>query len=643
MINIALLILLIPLIGTFILLYLQNSSKKLTIITSNLSILLSFLLSLYLLFIYISSNASAISQDVLTFADVKIYSLSFGLYIDSLSLVMCAVVTSVSFLVHYYSISYMKGEKSFNRFFVYTNFFTFSMLLIVLSNNFFQLFIGWELVGLSSYLLIGFWIKKDSAIKANYKAFLVNRVGDIGLILGLCLIFISYNTTDYNEVFQMKDTINSTAINILGYTFNTLSFICLLLFIGAMAKSAQVPLHFWLPDSMEGPTPISALIHAATMVTAGIYMVARLSPLYVLAEDVSLFILYIGSVTAFFLGLVALVQNDIKRIIAYSTISQLGYMTAALGASLYSLAIFHLITHAFFKALLFLCAGSIIIKCHHEQDIRKIGGLRKFMPITYMAFLYASLSLIGFPLTSGFYSKETIIDAVGYYGHTIPYIMLLLSIFTTTLYTAKIFSKVFFGECTLHIEDKKENVENKENDREMLMPLAVLTIPSVFLGIFIYDSLMLGTLFGPSLASQELVIFFYNNYVINSLNFFLHSFITINFLILLSGIVFSYFYYYKKSFEIKIPLFIKNILIEEYGFNNFSSKYIPKFQSFVAKYLWKKIDISTIDNGLINNTSHFFDKISYKIRKIHTGYIYHYSLTIISALILLLLIIRFRY
>lgn len=640
MINIALLILLIPLIGTFILLYLQNSSKKLTIITSNLSILLSLLLSLYLLFIYISSNASAISQDVLTFADVKIYSLSFGLYIDSLSLVMCSVVTSVSFLVHYYSISYMKDEKSFNRFFVYTNFFTFSMLLIILSNNFFQLFIGWELVGLSSYLLIGFWIKKDSAIKANYKAFLVNRVGDIGLILGLCLIFISYNTTDYNEVFQMKDTINSTTINIFGYTFNTLSFICLLLFIGAMAKSAQVPLHFWLPDSMEGPTPISALIHAATMVTAGIYMVARLSPLYVIAEDVSLFILYIGSVTAFFLGIVALVQNDIKRIIAYSTISQLGYMTAALGASLYSLAIFHLITHAFFKALLFLCAGSIIIKCHHEQDIRKIGGLRKFMPITYMAFLYASLSLIGFPLTSGFYSKETIIDAVGYYGHTIPYVMLLLSIFTTTLYTAKIFSKVFFGECTLHKEGEKDN---KENDREMLMPLVVLTAPSVFLGIFIYDSLMLGNLFESSLASQELVISFYNNYVINSLNFFLHSFMTINFLILLSGIIFSYFYFYKKSFEIKIPLFIKNILIEEYGFNNFSSKYIPEFQNFLAKYLWKKIDISTIDNGFINNTSNFINKVSHKVRKTHTGYIYHYSLTIITALILLLLIIRFRY
>jgi NADH-quinone oxidoreductase subunit L len=639
LINIALLLLLTPLIGTLILLYLQNSSKKLTIIISNLSILFSFLLSVYLLILYISSNASTLSKDVLVFADVKIYSLAFGLYIDSLSLVMCTVVTSVSFLVHYYSISYMKDEKSFNRFFIYTNFFTFSMLLIVLSNNFFQLFIGWELVGLSSYLLIGFWTRKDSAIKANYKAFLVNRVGDIGLILGLCLIFISYNTTNYNEVFQLKDIINNTNINIFGYTFNTLSLICLLLFIGAMAKSAQVPLHFWLPDSMEGPTPISALIHAATMVTAGIYMVARLSPLYVLAEDVSLFILYVGSITAFFLGIVALVQNDIKRIIAYSTISQLGYMTAALGASLYSLAIFHLITHAFFKALLFLCAGSIIIKCHHEQDIRKIGGLRRFMPITYMAFLYASLSLIGFPLTSGFYSKETIIDAVGYYGHTIPYIMLLLSIFTTTLYTAKIFSKVFFGESTLHLDSE---LKNKENDTEMLIPLVVLTIPSVFLGIFIYDSLMLGTLFGTSLAAQELVVSFYNNYVINSLNFFLHSFLTINFLILLSAIIFGYFYYYKKSFVIKTPSFIKNILTEEYGFNTFSSKYIPELQNFITKYLWRRVDISAIDNGFVNNTSYLLNKISHKVRKVHTGFIYHYSLTIISALILLLLIIGYK-
>ncbi len=590
-----------------------------------------------MLYSFYSSNSGAISHNIFTFADVEQFSLHFGLYIDSLSLIMCSVVTSVSLLVHFYSIAYMKDDSSYNRFFIYTNFFTFSMLLIVLSNNFFQLFIGWELVGLSSYLLIGFWLKKDTAINANYKAFIVNRVGDVGLLLGLCLIFLIYGSTDYNEIFNLKYSIFSDQLNIFGYSFNTLSAVCFLLFIGAMAKSAQIPLHFWLPDSMEGPTPISALIHAATMVTAGIYMVARLSPLYELTDDVLLFILYVGSLTAFLLGLVALVQNDIKRIIAYSTISQLGYMTAALGASLYSLAMFHLITHAFFKALLFLCAGSIIIKCHHEQDIRKIGGLRKYMPITYLAFLYASLSLIGFPLTSGFYSKETIIDAIGYYGHTVPYILLLLSIFTTTLYTSKIFFKVFFGDST--ISDKFKS-SDEENDKEIIYPLFILTAPSVFIGLFIYDPLMNGSLFQSSLASSSLVSSFYNDYVINSLEFFLHSFLTINFLILFVAILFSYFFFYKKSFEFRVPDTIKKILTQEYGFNYFSSVLIPNYQKKITEYLWKNIDNSTIDNGLVNNTSNLLSLISNKIKKIQTGYIYHYSLVIISALILLLILSR---
>ena len=618
-------------------LFFQNSSKKLTSIISNTSILAAFLLSIYMLYSFYSSNSVAISQNIFTFADVEQFSLHFGLYIDSLSLIMCSVVTSVSLLVHFYSIAYMKDESSYNRFFIYTNFFTFSMLLIVLSNNFFQLFIGWELVGLSSYLLIGFWLKKDTAINANYKAFIVNRVGDVGLLLGLCLIFLIYGSTDYNEIFNLKYSIFSDQLNIFGYSYNTLSAVCFLLFIGAMAKSAQIPLHFWLPDSMEGPTPISALIHAATMVTAGIYMVARLSPLYELTDDVLLFILYVGSLTAFLLGLVALVQNDIKRIIAYSTISQLGYMTAALGASLYSLAMFHLITHAFFKALLFLCAGSIIIKCHHEQDIRKIGGLRKYMPITYLAFLYASLSLIGFPLTSGFYSKETIIDAIGYYGHTVPYILLLLSIFTTTLYTSKIFFKVFFGDSI--ISDKFKS-SDEENDKEIIYPLFILTAPSVFIGLFIYDPLMNGSLFQSSLASSSLVSSFYNDYAINSLEFFLHSFLTINFLILFVAILFSYFFFYKKSFEFRVPDTIKKILTQEYGFNYLSSVIIPSYQKKITEYLWKNIDNSTIDNGLVNNTSNLLSLISNKIKKIQTGYIYHYSLVIISALILLLILSR---
>ncbi len=640
MIILSLILLLSPLIGTLFLLLSQNSSRKITCLISNLSILISFTSSIILIYFFYSTDSKSLSLNILTFADIELFSLYFGLYIDSLSLIMSAVVTSVSLLVHYYSISYMKHDDSFNRFFIYTNFFTFSMLLIVFSNNFLQLFIGWELVGLSSYLLIGFWIKKESAIRANYKAFLVNRVGDVGLLLGLCLLLLSYNTTDYDQVFQLRNIIVQDQITIFGTSFNALSTICLLLFIGAMAKSAQVPLQFWLPDSMEGPTPISALIHAATMVTAGIYMVARLSPMYELTEDVLLFILYVGSITAFFLGLVALVQNDIKRIIAYSTISQLGYMTAALGASLYSLAMFHLITHAFFKALLFLCAGSIIIKCHHEQDIRKIGGLRKLMPLTYLAFLYASLSLIGFPLTSGFYSKESIIDAIGFYGHSIPYVMLLLSIFTTTLYTSKIFFKVFFGESTLHDDIRSSK---SENDKQMLLPLFILTAPSVFLGLFIYDPLMMGKLFQDSLAANNLVLSFYNEYVINSFKFFIHSFMTINFLILSLGLIFSYFYYYKKSFIIKGPKFIKSILDQEYGFNNISTDIIPNIQNTITKYLWKKIDISVIDNGLINNTSNFINSLSSKVKKYQTGFIYHYSLIIISALILLLIVVRVIY
>ncbi len=640
MIILTLVLLLSPLVGTLILMILQNSSRESSSLVSNLSILSSFLLSVFTLYLFYSTNSVAISSNVLTFAEIKLFSLYFGLYIDSLSLIMSVVVTSVSLLVHYYSISYMKDDKSFNRFFIYTNFFTFSMLMIVFSNNFFQLFIGWELVGLSSYLLIGFWIKKESAIKANYKAFLVNRVGDVGLLLGLCLIFLSYNTTDYNQIFEIKTIISSNETQIFGGSFNTLSAICFLLFVGAMAKSAQVPLQFWLPDSMEGPTPISALIHAATMVTAGIYMVARLSPLYELTEDVLLFILYIGSITAFFLGLVALVQNDIKRIIAYSTISQLGYMTAALGASLYSLAMFHLITHAFFKALLFLCAGSIIIKCHHEQDIRKIGGLRKYMPITYLAFMYASLSLIGFPLTSGFYSKESIIDAIGYFDHTIPYVMLLISIFTTTLYTSKIFLKVFFGEST--IQSSTDSVSD-ENDKQMLRPLFILTAPSVFLGLFIYDPLMLGYLFQDSLAASALTLSFYNDYVQNSWKFFTHSFMTVNFLILVFGLIFSYFYYYKKSLKFKVPLFIKNSLKQEYGFNNLSSTFVPKIQNTITKYLWKNVDVSMIDNGLINSTSNFLSLLSNRLKRLQTGYIYHYSLIIISALIFLLILMRITY
>jgi NADH-quinone oxidoreductase subunit L len=336
-----------------------------------------------------------------------------GFLVDRLTALMMVVVTFVSLMVHIYTIGYMHDDPGYQRFFSYISLFTFSMLMLVMSNNFLQLFFGWEAVGLVSYLLIGFWFKRESAIFANLKAFLVNRVGDFGFILGIAAVVMFSGSLDYATVFASADTIAGQSIQILpGSAWNAMTVVCILLFIGAMGKSAQAPLHVWLPDSMEGPTPISALIHAATMVTAGIFMVARMSPLFELSETALAVVITIGAITAFFMGLLGIVQNDIKRVVAYSTLSQLGYMTVALGASAYSAAIFHLMTHGFFKALLFLAAGSVIIAMHHEQDIRKMGGLRKYMPITYWTALVGSLALIGFPGSSGFFSKDLLIEAV---------------------------------------------------------------------------------------------------------------------------------------------------------------------------------------------------------------------------------------
>ena len=390
-----------------------------------------------------------------------------GFLVDRLTALMMCVVTFVSLMVHIYTIGYMHEDPGYQRFFSYISLFTFSMLMLVMSNNFLQLFFGWEAVGLVSYLLIGFWFKKESAIFANLKAFLVNRVGDFGFILGIAGVVMFTGSLDYATVFGGAETVAMHSIEVFpGNPWNAMTVICILLFIGAMGKSAQAPLHVWLPDSMEGPTPISALIHAATMVTAGIFMVARMSPLFELSTTALGFVIIIGSVTAFFMGLLGIVQNDIKRVVAYSTLSQLGYMTVALGASAYSAAIFHLMTHAFFKALLFLAAGSVIIALHHEQDIRKMGGIRKYMPITYWTALVGSLALIGFPGTSGFFSKDLLIEAVReshwHQGATagdqltywIAYLSVLLGVFVTALYTFRMFFLVFHGEERMDAETK---------------------------------------------------------------------------------------------------------------------------------------------------------------------------------------------
>ena len=376
-------------------------------------------------------------------------SFEVGFLIDSLTVLMMLVVTFVSLMVHIYTIGYMEEDAGYQRFFSYISLFTFSMLMLVMSNNFMQLFFGWEAVGLVSYLLIGFWYTRDTAIYANLKAFLVNRVGDLGFLLGIGLVLIVFGSLDYATVFTNAANHANDIAPIPGVSWNTMTAICILLFIGAMGKSAQFPLHVWLPDSMEGPTPISALIHAATMVTAGIFMVARMSPLFELSDTALSFVMVIGAITALFMGFLGIIQNDIKRVVAYSTLSQLGYMTAALGASAYTAAIFHLMTHAFFKALLFLAAGSVIIAMHHDQDIRNMGGLRKYMPITWITFLIGSLALIGTPFLSGFYSKDSIIEAVG--ESTLPvaglvYWALTLGVFVTAFYSFRLYFLVFHGE-----------------------------------------------------------------------------------------------------------------------------------------------------------------------------------------------------
>src|SRR5687767_12667988 len=406
-----------------------------------------------------------------------------GFLIDRLSATMMLVVTFVSLMVHIYTIGYMADDPGYQRFFSYISLFTFSMLMLVMSNNFLQLFFGWEAVGLVSYLLIGFWYTRPTAIYANLKAFLVNRVGDFGFLLGIALVLMYFGTLDYAAVFANSRQLAGNTIEIFpGAEWSLMTVICILLFIGAMGKSAQFPLHVWLPDSMEGPTPISALIHAATMVTAGIFMVARMSPLFELSETALSVVIVIGAITALFMALVAIVQNDIKRVIAYSTLSQLGYMTVALGASAYSAGIFHLMTHAFFKALLFLAAGSVIIAMHHEQDIRKMGGLSKYLPITYWTSVVGTLALIGFPGFSGFFSKDALIEAVHASttpGHTLAYWAVLSGVFVTALYSFRLLFVVFHGEERM---DRHTQEHLHETPWVVTGPLIALAIPSVIIG-----------------------------------------------------------------------------------------------------------------------------------------------------------------
>jgi len=592
-------------------------------------------------------GAEAENISVYTWAVTDGLRMEVGFLVDRLTALMMSVVTFVSLAVHIYTIGYMHEDPGYQRFFSYISLFTFSMLMLVMSNNFLQLFFGWEAVGLVSYLLIGFWFKRESAILANLKAFLVNRVGDFGFILGIAGVVMFTGSLDYATVFGSAESVASQSIEVLpGTPWNAMTVVCILLFIGAMGKSAQAPLHVWLPDSMEGPTPISALIHAATMVTAGIFMVARMSPLFELSETALAFVIVIGAVTAFFMGLLGIVQNDIKRVIAYSTLSQLGYMTVALGASAYSAAIFHLMTHAFFKALLFLAAGSVIIAMHHEQDIRKMGGVRKYMPITYWTALIGSLALIGFPGTSGFFSKDLLIEAVReshWHGqgavYWIAYLSVLLGVFVTALYSFRMFFLVFHGEERMDAETKSHL---HETPAVVTVPLIMLAIPSAIIGWFTVGPVLFGDYFGDAIqvSSAHDVLAHMGEAWHGSLGLLQHAVMTPVFWLAASGVFAAWFLYLKRP---DIPETIKdkltplyNLLDRKYYFDDLYIKGFAAGGRNLGKFLWQKGDELIIDGILVNGTANTVGRLAGVMRQIQTGYLYTYAFAMIIGLTMLL-------
>ena len=604
---------------------------------------ISFLLSMIAFNHIVFEGGEIYNQSVYTWLVSDGIRFEIGFLIDSLSVMMMCVVTGVSLMVHIYTIGYMHEDPGYQRFFSYISLFTFSMLMLVMSNNFMQLFFGWEAVGLVSYLLIGFWFKKDTAIFANMKAFLVNRVGDFGFVLGIAAIVMYTGTLDYKEVFQQADQLSKLNISIFsGTEFALVTVICILLFIGAMGKSAQVPLHVWLPDSMEGPTPISALIHAATMVTAGIFMVARMSPLFELSETALSFVMIIGAITALFMGLIGIVQNDIKRVIAYSTLSQLGYMTVALGASAYSAAVFHLMTHAFFKALLFLAAGSVIMALHHEQDMRKMGGLRKYTPWTYATMLIGTLALIGFPGFSGFFSKDAIIEAVHHselFGSGFAYFSVLSGVVITSFYSFRLYFLVFHGKARM---DKHTKSHCHESPLVVTVPLVLLAIPSVFIGWFTIEPMLFGDFFKGviTVLPQHDVLAKVGESYHGQLSFILHGMTGAAVWFAVAGFVMAWYFYMKdpaaadKVKQKILPVY--NTLMNKYWFDNAYQKVFGEGSISLGKGLWKIGDMALIDGLVVNGSARMVSLFSHLVRRIQTGYLYHYAFAMIIGVIYLL-------
>ncbi len=592
-------------------------------------------------------GAVAENISVYTWAVTDGLRMEVGFLVDRLTALMMVVVTFVSLMVHIYTIGYMHDDPGYQRFFSYISLFTFSMLMLVMSNNFLQLFFGWEAVGLVSYLLIGFWYKRETAIFANLKAFLVNRVGDFGFLLGIAGVVYFTNSLDYATVFGEASVIANRSIEIIpGTAWNAMTVICILLFIGAMGKSAQAPLHVWLPDSMEGPTPISALIHAATMVTAGIFMVARMSPLYEYTETALAVVMTIGAITAFFMGLLGIVQNDIKRVVAYSTLSQLGYMTVALGASAYSAAIFHLMTHAFFKALLFLAAGSVIIAMHHEQDIRKMGGLRKYMPITYWTSLIGTLALIGFPGSAGFFSKDLLIEAVHesfWEGqgavYWIGYLSVLLGVFVTALYSFRMFFLVFHGEPRMDAETKSHL---HESPAVVTVPLILLAIPSALIGWFTVEPILFGGFFGDAIQVTERhdVLSRMAEDWHGSFGLVTHAFQTPILYLALGGVVTAWFLYlYRPSVPDVIYSKFKGLYVlldRKYYFDDLWIKGFAGGGRKLGSFLWKEGDQFLIDGVIVNGTANTIGRLAGILRQLQSGYLYTYAFAMIIGLTMLL-------
>ncbi len=588
-----------------------------------------------------------------------------GFLIDRLTVTMMLVVTFVSLMVHIYTIGYMVEDPGYQRFFSYISLFTFSMLMLVMANNFMQLFFGWEAVGLVSYLLIGFWFDRPTAIYANLKAFLVNRVGDFGFLLGIALVLQVFGTLDYAAVFANAASHAQDLAPIPGMSVGLLTAICILLFIGAMGKSAQFPLHVWLPDSMEGPTPISALIHAATMVTAGIFMVARMSPMFELSDTALSFVMIIGAITALFMGFLGIIQNDIKRVIAYSTLSQLGYMTVALGASAYSVAIFHLMTHAFFKALLFLAAGSVIIAMHHDQDIRNMGGLKKYMPITWITSLIGSLALIGTPFFSGFYSKDSIIEAVEYShlpGAGFAYYAVLAGVFVTAFYSFRMYFLVFHGEERFgkgHHNHQGDHADEEvsadhhhglapgqkphETPWVVWLPLVLLAIPSVLIGFVTIEPMLYGDYFRDAIyishEHYEAIAEMREEFQ-GAMQMALHSFVAKPFILALAGVVSAWFFYMKRP---DIPaaiqkrfMFIYTVLDNKYYFDRFNDWFFAGGARGASRFLWKFGDVKLIDGVMVNGTAKLVGLFSGVLRRLQSGYIYHYAFSMIIGVFVLL-------